>query len=81
MLDLFHEASLSFNKGLNIAPKINCGIDLIGVSISDGIPGFTVFLELYNSNFGKILSRGEWDTTFTFYFYKFNYEAIYNRGT
>ena len=59
---------------------MNCGIDLIGVSISDGIPGFTVFLEKYNGSFGRIISRTEWQTKFSFNFYNFNYEGTYNKG-
>lgn len=60
---------------------MNCGIDLIGVSISDGIPGFTVFLEKYEGSFGKIQSQTDWQTKFSFHFFNFNYEGTYNRGT
>ena len=59
---------------------MNCGIDLIGVSISDGIPGFTVFLEKYEGSFGKIQSQTDWQTKFSFNFFNFNYEGTYNRG-
>jgi DNA-binding NarL/FixJ family response regulator len=59
---------------------MNCGIDLIGVSISDGIPGFTIFLKKYDGSFGRIISKTEWQTRFSFNFYNFNYEGTYNRG-
>ena len=65
---------------MKIKAKLNCGVDLIGVSISDGIPGFTVFLEKYDGSFGRVISKTEWQTQFSFNFYSFNYEGTYNRG-
>jgi len=67
---------LSFTKGF----KINCGIDLIGISISDGIEGFKAFLSAHDGSFGKYKSQDKWHIAFSFHYRNSNLEGSYNRG-
>ncbi len=65
---------------MKIAYKINYGIDLIRVSVSDGIPGFILFLEAYDGSFGNYLTKTKFETKFTFNINSLNLEGKYNHG-
>jgi DNA-binding MarR family transcriptional regulator len=77
---ILHSYILSFTKGFGIERRILCGIDLISLSITDGLAGFKAFLDAYSGTFQPLQNSTDWQTRFAFRINNTLFEGAYNRG-